>query len=420
MIVFLNTNPKWKIVIGNIMSLDNIDFIRDLSAKRMASAPAGFKRYLYDRIDWRDRLIVVKGARGTGKTTLMLQRMREAMPDPTRALYVSLDHLWFADHPLYDVAEFHALHGGTHLFIDEVHYQRNWQQLLKNVYDDFPELSIVYTGSSLLKLETSGADLSRRQVPYSLAGLSFREYLAFEGVPAPGAASLEDVLGNHAAIAADMAGKGKLLPHFYAYLEHGYYPFYKEVYGGYGRRVEATINQVLENDYPSIEDVSFATIQKIKKMLVILAASAPRTPNMSALYRELETDRNQGLKMLSVLERAELLSLLSSKSATLKNMSRPEKIYCDNPNIMAALVERPDVGCMRETFFANQLKAAGHEIAYPPAGDFLVDGTHLFEVGGRRKSFAQIKDVSDSYLAVDDLEVGYGNRVPLWMFGMLY
>ena len=400
--------------------LDNVDFLRDLSAKRMQTAPQAFKRYLFERIDWRDRLLMVKGARGTGKTTLMLQRMRDELPDPARALYVSLDHLWFSDHSLYDVAEYHCLHGGTHLFVDEVHYHREWQQLLKNLYDDFPELSIVYTGSSLLKLETSGADLSRRQASYTLAGLSFREYLAFEGACEIDAVPLDELLANHSEIAADVSRKVKVLPYYYDYLERGYYPFYKEVYGGYGQRVEATINQVLENDYPSIEDVSFATIRKIKKMLVILAASAPQTPNMSALYRELETDRNQGLKMLGVLERAELLNLLSSKSETLKNMSRPDKIYCDNPNIMAALVERPDKGCMRETFFANQLKAAGHALAYPSAGDFLVDGAHLFEVGGRRKSFEQIKDLPDSYLAVDDLEIGYGNRIPLWMFGLLY
>ena len=407
-------------MIGIIFILDNIEFLRDLSAKRTQTVPQAFKRYLFERIDWRDRLLMVKGARGTGKTTLMLQRMRDELPDPAKALYVSLDHLWFSDRSLYDVAEYHCLHGGTHLFVDEVHYHRDWQQLLKNLYDDFPELSIVYTGSSLLKLETSGADLSRRQVSYALAGLSFREYLAFEGACEIDAVSLGELLANHSEIAAGISRKAKVLPFFYDYLERGYYPFYKEVYGGYGQRIEATINQVLENDYPSIEDVSFATIRKIKKMLVILAASAPQTPNMSALYRELETDRNQGLKMLGVLERAELLNLLSSKSGTLKNMSRPDKIYCDNPNIMAALVERPDKGCMRETFFANQLKAAGHALAYPPAGDFLVDGAHLFEVGGRRKSFEQIKDLPDSYLAVDDLEIGYGNRIPLWMFGLLY
>ena len=407
-------------MIGITMSIENIDFIRDLSAKRMQTAPTAFKRYLHDRIDWRDRLIMVKGARGTGKTTLMLQRMRETLPDPTKALYVSLDHLWFSDRSLYDVAEYHCLHGGTHLFVDEVHYHKNWQQLLKSLYDDFPELSIIYTGSSLLKLETSGADLSRRQVSYALSGLSFREYLAFEGACEISAVSLQELLMNHEELASSIAEEVKVLPFFYDYLERGYYPFYKEVFGGYGQRVEATINQVLENDYPSIEDVSFATIRKAKKMLVILAANAPQTPNMSALYRELETDRNQGLKMLGVLERAELLSLLSSKTETLKNMSRPEKIYCNNPNIMASLVERPDRGCMRETFFANQLKAAGHMLTYPPMGDFLVDGAHLFEVGGKKKSFKQIKDLPDSYLAVDDLEVGYGNRIPLWMFGLLY
>jgi len=402
------------------MTVENIDFLRDLSVRRMLAAPYEFKRYLYGDIDWRDRLIMIKGARGTGKTTLMLQHMREEMPDPTQALYVSLDHLWFADQSLYDVAEYHRLHGGTHLFIDEIHYHRNWQQLLKNLYDDFPDLSIVYTGSSLLKLETSGADLSRRQASYQLAGLSFREYLAFEGTGRFDVLSLADVTTKHAKIAANIAEDVRVMPLFNSYLERGYYPFYKEVYAGYAQRIEEIITLVLENDYPSVEDVSFSTIQKAKKMLVILARNAPQTPNMSALYRELETDRNQGLKMLSVLDRADLLGLLPAKGATLKNMSRPAKIYCDNPNIMAAIVPAPNIGCMRETFFLNQLRAAGHDLMLPPAGDFLVDDKLLFEVGGKNKTFRQIRDIPRSYLAVDGIEVGYGNRIPLWLFGMLY
>lgn len=405
---------------GDTIMIDNIDFLQDLSARRTNSAPMSFKRYLYGRVDWRDRLIMIKGARGTGKTTLMLQWLHENLPDPTKALYVSLDHLWFSNHSLYDVAEYHCLHGGTHLFVDEIHYLRGWQQLLKNIYDDFPELHVVYTGSSLLKLETSGADLSRRQVAYSLAGLSFREFLEFEGLCHFAAVSLPELLEQHSSIASDITSTVKVLPGFYSYLDHGYYPFYKEVFAGFGQRVEEVINQILENDYPSVEDVSFATIQKTRKMLAILAATAPQTPNMSELYRELETDRNQGLKMLAALSQAELLALLSSKTQTLKNLSKPDKIYCDNPNIMAAIVERPNKGTMRETFFLNQLRSAGHEVSYPPAGDFLVDGMHLFEVGGRKKSFDQIRDIPNSYLAVDDLEAGFGNRIPLWMFGLLY
>ena len=222
MIVFTNIIISVYCVIGIIMSLENLDFLRDLSVRRMQAAPSAFKRYLYGRIDWRDRLVMVKGARGTGKTTLMLQRMRESLPDPTKALYVSLDHLWFADHSLYDVAEYHSLHGGTHLFVDEVHYHKDWQQLLKNLYDDFPGLSIVYTGSSLLKLETSGADLSRRQASYALAGLSFREYLAFEGACDIDPVPLNDVLSCHASIAQNVAGSVKVMPYFYDYLERGY------------------------------------------------------------------------------------------------------------------------------------------------------------------------------------------------------
>ena len=180
------------------------------------------------------------------------------------------------------------------------------------------------------------------------------------------------------------------------------------------------INQILESDYPAVENVSTATIHKAKKMLMILAEKTPQTPNMSQLYAELETDRNQGLKMLKALSESNLMNLLSSQSASLKNMSRPDKIYCDNPNVMYALCPGADIGCIRETFFLNQIRSAGNTAVYPKQGDFMVDGKYLFEVGGKGKSFAQIKDLPNSYLAVDDTEIGTGCRIPLWMFGLLY
>ena len=201
---------------------------------------------------------------------------------------------------------------------------------------------------------------------------------------------------------------------------YGYYPFYKEVYAGYEQRVSQITNQILESDYPAVEKINYSTVQKIKKMLYILAQTCPQTPKMTELYAQLDTDRNQGLKMLYILERANLLNILSSEKATLKNMARPDKIYCDNPNIMYSLTKNINVGTKRETFFLNQLKAAGHEVLYPPKGDFIVDGKYIFEVGGKDKSFDQIKDIPDSFLAIDDAEVGRGNRIPLWMFGLLY
>ena len=194
----------------------------------------------------------------------------------------------------------------------------------------------------------------------------------------------------------------------------------KTEHSGYYERVFETVEKVLDSDYPAVEDVTPATIRKTKKMLMVLAATCPQQPNMSALYRELETDRNQGLKMLSVLERAGLIALVPSGKDTLKNLSRPEKIFCGNPNIMHALVSRADEGTIRETFFVNQLRAAGHDVACAEKGDFVVDQRLLFEVGGRKKRFSQIKDIPDSFVAADDIDTGFGNKIPLWLFGFLY
>ena len=403
------------------MNYNDYEWILDRSRRRVREVSLDKKRFLFDSIDWRDRLICVLGARGTGKTTLLLQHIKtDFSENPDAALYASLDNLWFKTHALEDLAETHYKNGGSHLFLDEIHYLKDWQLILKNMYDDFPGLHIVYSGSSLLKIDTESGDLSRRQIIYHLPGLSFREYLDFENVLQTEAVSLQHLLENHLTLANAFAEKTKVLHFFNQYLAKGYYPFYKEVYAGYELRMQQMINQILESDYPSTESISYATVQKIKKMLYILAQSCPQTPNMQELYRELETDRNQGLRMLYILEKADLLSLLSSKDISLTNMARPDKVYCDNTNIMFSLTENINTGTKRETFFLNQLRAAGYAVRYPRQGDFLVNDKYLFEVGGRRKSFDQIKDIADSYLAIDDVEVGRGNKIPLWLFGFLY
>ena len=388
--------------------------------RRLADTSTAYHRPLYSRIDWDDRLVCIKGAKGTGKTTMMLQFLKEHPEELERSIYVSLDSLWFANRSPLDVADWLQGNGGGRLFMDEVHHFKEWQTLVKNIYDDYPRISIVYSGSSMMKLNAGGGDLSRRQRSYELRGLSFREYLEFEGVGSFSAVGLEELLANHRKIARAVASRTTVLPHFRKYVRSGYYPFYKEARGGYLDRVSQIVTQTLEHDWPETEDVSLATIRKTEKMLMILAESCPQVPKMNELYAQLETDRNQGLKMLSALEKAGLLSLLSSKSAGLGNMSRPDKIYCDNPNLMSALVPEVNTGTMRETFFLNQLKSSGHRVAYPPKGDFKVDGRYLFEVGGKGKGFEQIKDIPDSFVANDDVEIGFGNKIPLWLFGFLY
>ena len=400
--------------------MEGLDEILRIYNRRLQGTPEGFKRYLIDKIDWRDNLIAIKGAKGTGKTTMLLQHIKESFTDKDKALYLSLDNLWFETHSINDLIEYHYTHGGTHLFLDEVHYFPNWKTLIKNINDDYPGLHVVYTGSSMLKIDSGVADLSRRQLPYTLHGMSFREYLLYEGLAEIEPITLDFLLSNHHRIAEDILSNGmKILPLFGDYLRHGYYPFYKSVYSGFEIRLQQVVNHVLENDYPIIEGVEQSTIRKTKKMFMILAEQVPQTPNMSNLYNELETDRNQGLKMLYALEKAGLLALLSDKPKQIDKLSRPEKIFMDNSNLMYAYATNPNIGTVRETFFLSQL-AVDHSVTYPAKGDFLVDGKYLFEVGGRKKSFEQIKDVDDSYMAVDDTEIGHHNRIPLWMFGLLY
>lgn len=400
--------------------MEGLDEILRIYNRRLQGTPEGFKRYLIDKIDWRDNLIAIKGAKGTGKTTMLLQHIKESFTDKDKALYLSLDNLWFETHSINDLIEYHYTHGGTHLFLDEVHYYPKWKTLIKNINDDYPGLHVVYTGSSMLKIDSGVADLSRRQLPYTLHGMSFREYLLYEGLAEMEPISLDLLLRDHRRIAEDILSNGmKILPAFGEYLRYGYYPFYKSVYSGFEIRLQQVVNHVLENDYPIIEGVEQSTIRKTKKMFMILAEQVPQTPNMSNLYNELETDRNQGLKMLYALEKAGLLALLSDKPKHIDKLSRPEKIFMDNSNLMYAYATNPNIGTVRETFFLSQL-AVDHSITYPAKGDFLVDGKYLFEVGGRKKSFEQIKDVADSYLAVDDTEIGHHNRIPLWMFGLLY
>jgi len=388
--------------------------------RRLAALDTMHHRPLYSEIDWEDRLVCIKGAKGTGKTTMMLQFLKEHPAECAKSFYVSLDSLWFANHNPLDVVEWLHNNGFERLFLDEVHYFKPWQTLVKNIYDDYPKMKVVYSGSSLMKLNAGAGDLSRRQRTYELKGLSFREFLEFEGVGRFEKLSLEEILKNHRVIAREIVSKTKVLKYFGKYIEGGYYPFYKSARGGYHERISQIVAQILERDWPETEDITLATVTKTKKMLMILAESCPQVPKMNELYAQLETDRNQGLKMLYALERAGILSLLSSKSANLGNLSRPDKIYCDNTNIMHALTVGTNSGTVRETFFLNQLRSAGHKVSYPPQGDFLVDGRHLFEVGGRGKGFTQIKDVPDSYVVNDGVETGIGNKIPLWLFGFLY
>lgn len=402
-----------------MISQEDYELIKRSSNRKISVAPTAFHRYLFNQINWKNRLIGIKGAKGCGKTTLMFQHIKEEIPDKENALYISLDNLWFTTHDVKELVDYFYTHKGKYLFIDEVHYFPLWQRLIKNLYDEYYDLQIVFSGSSMLQIDNAQADLSRRLITYTLQGMSFREYLMFEGLYNIEPLSLETLIDRHLPIAMEMTSKEKILPAFECYCATGYYPFYKESEQGYEQRLMQVVNQILEVDYPTVEEITTSTIRKTRKMLMLLAESVPQKPNMSQLFRELETDRNQGLKMLDALQRSGLVNLLHDDLKSLNRMSRPEKIFLNNPNLMYALTSRVNIGTLRETFFLNQL-STGHSVCYPKQGDFYVDHKYLFEVGGPNKTFEQIKDQPDSFLAVDGIEMGHHNRIPLWMFGLLY
>jgi len=381
--------------------------------------PVQHRRYLYQDIDWEGRLIGVTGTRGTGKTTLLLQYLKDNFPKKENVLYASLDNIYFTKNSLLDLAEKFDAYGGTHLFLDEVHRYPTWAIELKNIYDSFPKMHVVFTGSSMLEIYKSNADLSRRAISYELKGLSFREFLLLEHNLDFPVLTLKEILKNHCTIASDIVGKIKILPEFKKYLKYGYYPIYKEGLKSYSLRLQNAVNTVLDNDLPSVEKVEYNTIFKIKKLLLVLASLVPYVPNINALSNEIETNRANTLRYLEYLKRAGLIQMFLYPQKSMKMLSKPDKIYLNNSNLLYTLAdENTNIGNVRETFFANQVSAK-YTVNISQRGDFQVEGS-VFEVGGKTKSYKQIKDLPESYLVIDETEVGYGNKVPLWLFGFLY
>lgn len=387
--------------------------------RMLGATDCKIKRYLYSKINWKVRLIGIMGARGVGKTTLMLQYIKENYADPDKAFYFSLDDLWFNQYPVEELMEYLFNQGVEAVFIDEVHKLANWQQYIKNFYDSFPGLKIVYTGSAMLAIDHSKADLSRRQSLYRLNGLSLREYIEFEYGQKFQPVSLQELMEDHSRISFGITPSVKILKCFNDFLRAGYYPFYKDSDDDYYMRLADVVKIVIDTDVPSVEDVAFATLEKLKRLLMVVSSSLPFVPNISKLSEQLQNSREHTLKMLKTLDRAGLLRCLYTPAKSYKHLSGPEKVFVDNPNLMYALSPNVTQGTVRETFFANQT-SVDHTVEIPKDGDFLIDGRYTFEVGGMKKSYRQIADMPDSLLAVDDMENGIGNKIPLWMFGFLY
>ena len=379
------------------------------------------KRYLLQKIDWNNQLIGIKGARGTGKTTLLLQRIKFLIDEGAQPLYATLDDLYFLENTLVDLAREFSLHGGTHLFLDEVHKYPRWSRELKLIYDRHPKLQIIFTSSSMLEIFKGESDLSRRAVTYHFYELSFREFLEFEQRKRFNVYSLEEILNNHIQIAKEIIKQlSSPLKHFQNYLNYGAYPYFQENVNFYHDKLLQTINLIIENDMNVVENITYEESRKIKKLLVAIAQSAPFTPNISKLSERLGMNRKSLLSAIKLLRRADLILEFYKPTKGIGAFTKPEKIFLHNSNLIHSLGKNiTEIGAIRETFFANQVGSL-HEIHLAERGDFLVDRKITFEIGGKGKTKKQIQDVSNAYVVRDDMEIGAMNIIPLWLFGFMY
>lgn len=390
----------------------HIDYIGNLNTT--------FRRGLIDTIPWTERLLSIKGARGVGKSTLILQHIKEKFGTSTKALYVSMDDVALKGYSILEIAEYHVNHGGTHLYIDEVHKYQNWSQEIKNVYDRFKKLHLVVTSSSMLQLYKSNNDLSRRMISVEMMGLSFREYLQIEENSAVEVISLQDIITGHVDLSLQLTEDINMLHHFTEYLQYGYYPFYLEGKRTYHQKLLNIINLILDIDLPYVLGVNIHNIFKVKKLLGHLAKEVPFQPNVSKLAGSLELTRGTLNQYIHYLQQADLLNLLMDSGKSYSSISKPEKIYLQNPNLSYAIAsDQVNIGNLRETFFFNQLNQK-HNVNYSKTGDFLIDDLYIFEIGGKTKNKKQIWDTENSFIAADGILHGSLNKIPVWLFGFLY
>ena len=371
-----------------------------------------FHRYLYNDVNWNARMVAITGARGVGKSTMVLQYVKTQISD-CKVLYISADHTFFTTHTLVEVADDFSKEAGSLLVIDEVHKYPDWSRELKQIYDTHPDMKVIFTGSSVLDIIDGVADLSRRVLHYTMYGLSFREYLGlFHHISVP-KYSLEEILDGKAHI----EGMLHPLPAFREYLSAGYYPFAIE--GDFPLRMQNVITKTIESDIAQYAGLRATTAKKLKKMLVVISGLAPYKPNADNLALEIGISRNSVQDYLSLLERAQLIGQLRDDTGGIRGLGKVEKVYIDNPSLMRVLSGgKTDVGNMRETFFYNQMRVK-NDVISSRQSDFKIE-KYTFEVGGRKKGKKQIEDIPDSFIVKDDIEFAQGNVIPLWAFGLNY
>ncbi len=391
----------------------------EISERRIESVDTQYVRDQISLLRQPERLIGIKGSRGVGKTTLLLQHARLNLKAGSR-LYVSLDNPYFAKNNLLEFVDGFVTNGGEYLLLDEVHHYNNWSLSLKQIYDTYKELQVIYAGSSLLLLTKGRADLSRRGLLYTLHGLSLREYINLtKGTGFP-ACSLSDILSDHMVISASIIGKIKPVKEYNDYNQSGYYPFFLENRSTYHLKLMEIINQIIESDLPLVTSISISNVNKIKQLIQIISESVPYKPNLEKLSSQTGISINTLKDYLYYLNEAMLISLLRSDKKGLSTLAKPDKIYLSHPNLMFCLAtENANEGNIRESFFFNQVKTL-LEIRSTGKGDFMVGNKYIFEVGGQGKKYRQIANLENSFIAADDLEIGFKNTIPLWLFGFLY
>lgn len=378
----------------------------------LQSTTTDFKRYLYDNISWDSRMVGIIGARGVGKTTMILQQIKENL-DSKKALYVSADDMYFSENRLFDLADNFYKNAGEYLFIDEIHKYTDWSRELKNIYDSFPTLKVVFTGSSVLDILKGSSDLSRRAIIYKLQGLSFREYLKFFHNYEIEVYTLNQIINNE----VKLPNIEHPLPLFNDYLRRGYYPFGVE--NEINLRLGQIIVQTLESDIPQYANLNVGTSKKLKRLLSIIAESVPFKPNFSKISEMINVSRNSLDDYFSYMEKAGLIGQLRNETSGIRGLGKVEKVYLDNTNIIFNLVgDKSNVGNIRETFFFNQMRVKNDVISSNIA-DFEIEN-YTFEVGGKNKQQNQIEKDGKSFIVKDDIEYGYLNVIPLWAFGLNY
>lgn len=402
--------------------MDNsIEKLHAVFLQNLKTLPAGVERGLMSEINWNARLIGIRGSRGIGKTTLMLHYIRKHLtPHLHQVLYVSLDSIWFSGLRLMDLAESFSRQGGKYLFLDEVHQYPDWAIELKNIYDSFPDLKVVFTGSSLLEILNARSDLSRRAVSYDMQGLSFREFLELKTGARIPRVTLEALVENPLEVYSQWPASVRPLAYFKEYLSFGYYPFFQEQEETYHQRIREVVNMILEIELPLMRGVEVRYVHRLRQLLRIISESVPFIPNVSALSEKIGIERTTLLTYFHYLDEAKLTLNLHKASGGISKLQKPQKVYLENPNLYFAISgEHPNIGSVREIFFANQV-GGRHSLQYSDHGDFLVDDRYVMEIGGAHKKRRQIQGIPNAWVVSDDLEWSSQGKIPLWMFGLGY